>query len=59
MQIHVITIPVLMEVPAHPMGVSSHVNVLQNTKGSYVMLLSILVTPSHVNMEEPAHQELD
>ena len=48
-----------MEVPAHPVVVSSHVYVLQNTLDMYVMLQSILVTQTLVNMEEPAHQELD
>ena len=54
------TTPVSMEVPVHLLAVvSSHVHVLQNTLDRCVMLLSILVTPFHVNMEEPAHQELD
>ena len=59
MQIHVITIHVPMEVPAHPVVVNSHVHVLQDTLDRCVMLLSILVTPTLVKMEELAHQELD
>ena len=48
-----------MEVPAHPVVVSPHVHVLQNTLDRCVMLLSILVILTFVKMEEPAHPESD